>query len=454
MRTAAALLCVGVAAVACTTPAGPPRERPEPSFATSTPTPTPTPKSAGPAYGLFDPDLDDAEPVATTVSADAVVTTYEWTGSVGFTVTQQPDPARDLCAALAPRRMAGDTCTVADGVMVTRMEEFSGVALVREGTLLFASSLLTEGDDGLLERATEALRTAPVAGLEDLGDVTEGEEQPAAAATPPISPDDLDPTTAVETVRHLAGVIGPREATGPGYERAARWVEGRFDLLGYSVRRQRIDVPAGSSWGVPVTAGRSVNVIAWPPGFTPEQPHLVVSAHLDTVAQAPGAEDNASGVGVLLAAAQAAASYRTRLPVVFVAFGAEEPRGPTDADHHYGSRTYVAELPARQRRAVRGMVSLDRVGVGDVVPIGSGRDGPDRVADQLAEAAGVSGVRTVRESNRSSDHWQFVLAGLPGARLGSTPYAGYHSPADVPAVVQPAQLERVGRIVLEWLAPG
>ena len=54
---------------------------------------------------------------------------------------------------------------------------------------------------------------------------------------------------------------------------------------------------------------------------------------------------------------------------------------------------------------------------------------------------------------RSSDHWSFVSAGLPGARLGSTPYAGYHSEADVPEVVQPAQLERVGRIVLEWLAP-
>ena len=43
--------------------------------------------------------------------------------------------------------------------------------------------------------------------------------------------------------------------------------------------------------------------------------------------------------------------------------------------------------------------------------------------------------------------------GLPGARLGSTPYAGYHSAGDVPAVVSAAQVERVGRIVAEWLAP-
>ena len=54
---------------------------------------------------------------------------------------------------------------------------------------------------------------------------------------------------------------------------------------------------------------------------------------------------------------------------------------------------------------------------------------------------------------RSSDHWSFVRAGLPGARLGSTPYAAYHDASDVPSVVSPAQLERVGRIVLAWLAP-
>jgi hypothetical protein len=55
---------------------------------------------------------------------------------------------------------------------------------------------------------------------------------------------------------------------------------------------------------------------------------------------------------------------------------------------------------------------------------------------------------------RSSDHWSFVRAGLPGLRVGSTPYAGYHSAADVPAVVRTAQLERTGRLVLAWLAAG
>lgn len=270
--------------------------------------------------------------------------------------------------------------------------------------------------------------------------------------SPPVRPADADPDTALAAVRHLAGKIGPRHATSPAYREAADWVARQLADLGYDVRRQSIAVPGGNSWGVPVTAGRSENIIATPPGLDPAAPHLLVGAHLDTVPQAPGAEDNASGVGVLLAVADAIADRRTRLPVVLVAFGAEEPRGDTDADHHYGSRTYVASLGPAERRAVRGMLSLDRVGVGSVVPVGQAVSGDDPARRAVLAAARRARVPVAPDVNRSSDHWQFVLAGMPGVRLGSTPYAAYHSPEDVPSVVDRAQLQRTGRLVLAWLA--
>ncbi len=277
--------------------------------------------------------------------------------------------------------------------------------------------------------------------------------EPEVAVVDPVRARDLDPTIAVAAVRHLAGAVGPREATGPAYRQAAGWVSRRLERWGYDVVRQRVDVPAGESWGIAVPAGRSVNVVATPPGLAAGDPHLVVGAHLDTVPQAPGAEDNASGVGVLLAVAEAVAQRRTRLPVVLVAFGAEEPRGPSDADHHYGSRRYVALMGPRERRALRAMVSLDRVGVGDRVPVGSAT-ASDPVQRSLLAAARRAGIPAVADlEQRSSDHWSFVRDGLPAARLGSTPYAGYHSAADVPEVVSAEQLERVGRLVLEWLAP-
>jgi len=255
-------------------------------------------------------------------------------------------------------------------------------------------------------------------------------------------------------VRHLAGRVGARPGTSPAYLRAAAWVDRRLSSLGWEVRRQPFPTPAGVSWGVPVPSGRSVNLVATRKDVRPGLPWLAVGAHLDTVPQAPGAEDNASGIGVLLAVAEAVRSARTRLPVVLVAFGSEEPRGPGDDDHHYGSRAFVSQLTPGQRRSLRGMVSLDRVGVGQVVPVSSARR-PDAMRAELLRAASRADVPTEpMVDDRASDPWSFVRAGLPGVRLGSTPYAGYHSAGDVPAVVERAQLQRTARTVVAWLAPG
>jgi aminopeptidase YwaD len=278
-------------------------------------------------------------------------------------------------------------------------------------------------------------------------------EPPPAPRSDRLSPDDARVATAWQAVLRLARGIGPRHGTSPEFREAAGWVSGELASYGYDVRRQPFDVPGGDSWGVPVRAGRSLNVVATLPGTRLDEPHLVIGAHLDTVPQAPGAEDNASGVGVLLAVAEAVASRRTRLPVVLVAFGAEEPRGPSDDDHHYGSRHYIAALSGDERAAVHGMVSLDRVGVGTVLPVCSAGP-PDAMRSSLLDAASRAEVAVVPcTENRASDHWSFVRAGLPGARLGSTSYAGYHSPGDVPSVIDRQQLDRAARTVLAWLTP-
>jgi Peptidase family M28 len=270
---------------------------------------------------------------------------------------------------------------------------------------------------------------------------------PATPAPTTPRPSVFDSAAAMSTVRYLAG-LGPREATSTTYAQALTWLEQRFRAAGYQTRRQALRVPAGVSWGVPVRAGTTWNLIATKPGFNPAAPHRIVGAHLDTVPQAPGAEDNASGISVLLGTAQLA----QRLPTAFVAFGAEEPRGDGDNRHHYGSRAYVASLPPAQRNALRGMVSLDRVGVGTVVPICSAQANDLALRTELRAVAARAGVQSRACVNRSSDHWSFVRSGLPGVRLGSTPYAEYHSARDLPGVVSAAQLGRMGRVVGAWLA--
>jgi Zn-dependent M28 family amino/carboxypeptidase len=96
-----------------------------------------------------------------------------------------------------------------------------------------------------------------------------------------------------------------------------------------------------AGWGYEVhVQGRYRNVVALPRSPSRRERHApgdatltLVGAHYDTVPGSPGADDNASGVAVLLAAARALARSDAR--VGFVAFNAEE-------DGLLGSRDFVA----------------------------------------------------------------------------------------------------------------
>lgn len=268
-------------------------------------------------------------------------------------------------------------------------------------------------------------------------------------------PAQFDAEAAYDTVEYLAEEIGPREATSDGFHEAASWVSDRFEELGYQVDVVDVPVPEGDpgyrpEWGTVVEPGTSSNVVASPEGFDPAEPHVLIGAHLDTVAVSPGAEDNGSGVAAVLELARLVREEPPALPVRLVAFGAEEPRGPGDGMHHFGSQQYVRELPGDH--GVLAMVSLDRTGVAAPrVPVCTGGTGSTEVRDDLLAAAEEAGVDAERCENRASDHWSFEKADIPAARLGSVPFAGYHSPRDVPDAVDVAQLDRVGTIVWTWL---
>ena len=268
-----------------------------------------------------------------------------------------------------------------------------------------------------------------------------------AAPAPRADPFDVDAVLAGIGV--LTG-IGPRDAASRAYDRAAAYVAGSLRSAGYHVTIQEFRVPAGTSWGVAVPAGTAVNVVADPPGFDPRQPHVVVGAHLDTVPQSPGAEDNASGVMVLAEVARMARQQPGALPVRFVVFGAEEARGGNGTRYAFGSRHFVATLDAARRRATRAMVALDRVGVRAArVPVCSGGRGTPSLAEALRRAAGSVPTRPC--TNRASDHVSFEAVGIPAARVGSVPYAAYHSSRDVPSVLDRRQLIRTGALVWSWI---
>src|SRR6187431_1630712 len=100
--------------------------------------------------------------------------------------------------------------------------------------------------------------------------------------------------TAYDAAVHLARDIGSRPAASRAELRAHRYVKRRFERAGLETTYTRFRVPnRGNGW--------SRNVVGAYDG--PHRCLKIVMGHADSVPAGPGAVDNASGVGVVVALA-------------------------------------------------------------------------------------------------------------------------------------------------------
>jgi aminopeptidase YwaD len=101
--------------------------------------------------------------------------------------------------------------------------------------------------------------------------------------------------------------------------------------------------------------GRShTNWILNLPGQEPHRPPILIGAHYDTIPGCPGADDNATGVAVLLELARAFALEQPRSPLRLVAFDLEEYG-------LIGSRRYAESIHQRGE-SLRLMLCLEMLG--------------------------------------------------------------------------------------------
>lgn len=151
-------------------------------------------------------------------------------------------------------------------------------------------------------------------------------------------------------VRTLAGDIGPRSYMDQAnLNAAAEFISHRLASFGYEV--------AAQPYRVEELAVR--NILAERRGTERPDQVIVIGAHYDTVVGSPGADDNASGVAVLLELARLHAKTRFRKTVRFVAFTLEEP--PFFRSPLMGSRVYARSLKQRGEE-VEAMLCLESVG--------------------------------------------------------------------------------------------
>ncbi len=244
----------------------------------------------------------------------------------------------------------------------------------------------------------------------------------------------------MEHVRALAVEIGYRPAGTEGDGEAATYIAGRIEALGWRVERRPFSLPQG---------GESWNVVGIPPGFDERAPYLLIGGHYDSL-NGPGANDNASGIGVALELVRELDERRAGLPVLFVAFGAEERQPTPDRPHHVGSRHYVSQMSADAKRNLVAMINVDMVGHGDTIICGRMSSGPREATDRCLARASELGI-AVRERVTPdwSDNGSFLREGMNAAWVWTGELdCCYHNPRDTIDVVRSGDVERSGRLAM------
>ena len=171
---------------------------------------------------------------------------------------------------------------------------------------------------------------------------------------------------------------------------------------------------------------------------------IYITGHHDSVAGAPGANDDASGTSVTLELARVLKNLPTDTEIRFVTFGAEE-------NGLLGSQHYVDNLSDDDIKRTIANFNLDMVGsrdAGDLVILTN--DGEMNLVTELAQESStrLNGEPTPYGQGGRSDHVSFAEAGIPAALFIHSPSEPwYHTPDDTIDKISKEKLQDVAEIV-------
>ena len=240
----------------------------------------------------------------------------------------------------------------------------------------------------------------------------------------------------------LAAAEGGRAPGTPGHRQAGAHIEKAFKAAG-------LKPFAGRSFRAPLDRPGRNNLLGVVPGTLKKDEYLVLCAHYDHLRAGdagifPGADDNASGVAVLLELARHYAKHPPARSVLFAAFDGEE-------EGRLGSKEFVAGLPASVREKVNAALNFDtvgRLGSGKILALGSGSS--DKWPHILRGAGFVTGYDyAAAEDLDSSDQASFIEAGVPALQFFSGAHADYHKTSDTADKIDGRGLVKIAEFARE-----
>jgi hypothetical protein len=159
-------------------------------------------------------------------------------------------------------------------------------------------------------------------------------------------------------VKALSEDIGERNLFRTGsMGLTVNWISDQFKQIGYKPEKHNYELKGRQRF---YDDGKSTNIIVEVQGNENPGHIVVIGAHYDSVSRSPGANDNASGVAVLLSLASYFYENPQNKTVRFVAFANEEP--PFFKTRDMGSYAY-AERSRNLGEEITAMIALDGLGL-------------------------------------------------------------------------------------------
>jgi hypothetical protein len=250
----------------------------------------------------------------------------------------------------------------------------------------------------------------------------------------------FDITHAMAVAHDLAVVVGPRYPASSGDAAAQQYLTTALSGYGLNVQLQTFSVPQGSTANVVASSAPDFDTVMNAGRF------ILVVAHYDTTKGNLGGNDNASGTGSLVEFARALQAQPAAVPVVFVAYGAEENQ--PNGNNRVGSKYFLSRMTSTQRANLVAMINLDMIGYGSKVLLRWLSGTPKEATDRLVSLAQSMGITTSVVNFATSDETYFAQAGLNvGSLRGETPSC-YDQPCDTYSTIDPSEVERAARLGL------
>ncbi len=265
-----------------------------------------------------------------------------------------------------------------------------------------------------------ALTTSPPTVLQAPATLQATAIQSPTATLAPTSSGTNAPVYGRIAFKHLEALsegIGPRQTGTTGESKAAQYIEAALKGLGYQTSRQPFTFS-----GADGTTLKSANVIGVKAGQSTQE--IIVGAHYDSVPAGKGADDNASGVAVMLEVAELVKDRQTPYTIRFVAFGAEE------AGLH-GSGYYVDKMSAADIQNTISMINLDSLVAGDTANVYGNASPTGTIRNWFLQYAKSQGLDLQTQAVEKldypdgspcdcADYSAFQTAGIPFAYFEAT----------------------------------